>query len=81
MSARMRYNFSFLRGLMTDPAVQRVVQREADAIEARAQALGSQTRGDHQVGSSRYRAAVIAGYEPGATADRTRDVLLRSLDG
>lgn len=81
MSARIRYNFDFIRGLLTDPETQRVVLEEARKVDQKAIGQGSQTRVDVQSGPRRIRAAVIAGYEDGATAENTRRVLLGSLDG
>lgn len=78
--ARIRYNFNFIRGLLTDPETGRVVLAAARQMDAKATAQGSQTKVDYQAGGSRVRAAVIAGYENGATAENTRRVLLNSLD-
>ena len=81
MADRIRYNFKYIRGLAKDPKVQELVQEQAKRIASKADALGSGTRTDLEVGPRRVRGAVIAGYEPGATAENTRCVLLSSLDG
>lgn len=81
MSTRIRYNFDYIRGLLTDPETQRVVLEEARKVDQKAIGQGSQTRVDVQAGPRRVRAAVVAGYEDGATAENTRRVLLGSLDG
>lgn len=80
MATRIRYNFNAIRGLLTSPGALRTVVIAARKVEENAQSQGSQTRVDWQTGPNRARAAVIAGYEPGATAEKTRRVLIRSLD-
>ncbi|MFC9191440.1 hypothetical protein [Streptomyces cyaneofuscatus] len=78
--ARIRYNFDFIRSLATSEGAQRVVMEKARNIDAALRSAGVQTKVDAQSGPTRARAAVIAGYEPGATAERTRRNLLLSLD-
>ncbi len=78
--SRIRYNFDFIRSMTTLPETQRVVVAVARQVDAKAIAQGSQTKVDTQSGPNRVRAAVIAGYENGATAENTRRVLLNSLD-
>lgn len=80
MASRIRYNFNVIRGLLTDPATGREVLRKAHDMEAALNSAGVETKVDHQDGPNRFRAAVIAGYERGATAAGTRRNLLRALD-
>lgn len=80
MSARIRYNFNLIRGFLKSTETQRVLLETARKVEANAKSQGAGTRVDSQLGQRRARAAVIAGYERGATAESTRRVLLRSLD-
>ncbi|MFJ9318803.1 hypothetical protein [Streptomyces globisporus] len=80
MTARIRYNFDLIRSLTTSEGAQRVVLQKARDIDAALTSVGVQTRVDTQDGPNRARAAVIAGYEPGATAERTRRNLLLALD-
>jgi hypothetical protein len=76
---RLQYNFDFIRGLTSSEGAQRVVLAKARDIDAALRSVGVQTKVDHQAGT-RARAAVIAGYEDGATAEGTRRNLLLSLD-
>lgn len=78
--ARIRYNFDFIRSLTTSEGAQRVVLEKARAIDAALLSVGVQTKVDTQPGPNRARAAVIAGYEDGATAEGTRRNLLLALD-
>jgi hypothetical protein len=80
MSARIRYNFDAIRALPTSEGAQRVVLQKARDVDAALRSVGLETRVDTQSGPKRARAAVIAGYEDGATAERTRRNLLLALD-
>lgn len=80
MSTRMRYNFDAIRALSTSEGAQEAVMRKARDIDAALRSVGIQTKVDFQPGPNRARAAVIAGYEDGATAERTRRNLLLALD-
>lgn len=76
---RMRYNHNLIRSFLTDPATADVVMQAARDVES---GLGSvQSRVDIQNGPNRIRVAVIAGYEDGATAENTREALLRATGG
>lgn len=66
-----------IASLRTHPGVAARVRQVAEQIDT---ATPSESRIDEQT-DERYRAAVIAGYERGATAESTRDALLRGLDG
>jgi hypothetical protein len=77
---RIRYNFEFIRGLTSSEGAQRVVLAKARDIDAALRSVGVQTKVDVQAGPGRARAAVIAGYEDGATAEGSRRNLLLSLD-
>ena len=78
MSVRVVLNFPVIKEIPKSPGAQRVVVDQAQEMSAR---CDSDSRVDHAMEAERYRAAVIAGYEPGATAESTRDALLRALDG
>ncbi len=80
MSARIRYNFDAIRALPTSEGAQRVILAKARDVDAALRSVGLETRVDTQAGPTRARAAVIAGYEDGATAERTRRNLLLALD-
>ena len=77
---RMRYNFDAIRSLNTAERTQRAVLQKARDIDAALRSVGAQTKVDTQDGPNRARAAVIAGYEDGATAEGTRRNLLLALD-
>lgn len=77
---RMRYNFDFIRGLARSHQALSVVVNTGRKIDQAVQAQGGKTKFDFQGGDQRARAAVIAGYEDGATAESTRRMLLRALD-
>lgn len=79
-NVNIRYNWDFIRGLTTSEGAQRVVLQKARDIDAALMSAGVQTKVDVQDGPNRARAAVIAGYEDGATAEGTRRNLLLSLD-
>lgn len=78
--ARIRYNFDAIRALPTSEGAQRVVLQKARDVDAALRSVGAETRVDTQAGPHRARAAVIAGYEDGATAETTRRNLLLALD-
>lgn len=80
MSARIRYNFDAIRALPTSEGAYRVVMQKAHDVDAALRSVGVQTKVDGQHGDRRARAAVIAGYEDGATAEGTRRNLLLALD-
>ncbi|MFI7009971.1 hypothetical protein [Streptomyces sp. NPDC050145] len=73
---RVRINYEFINGLVHDAQVAQVVQDVARDVDA---ACASDSRVDWTDGLGRFRAAVIAGYEPGATAESTRRALLQAL--
>lgn len=76
---RIRMNFDLIRSYPATPEALALVERKAREIES---GLGDvQSRIDSQPGPNRARAAVIAGYEPGATAENTREALLRAMGG
>lgn len=77
---RLEINWRELHAFLTNDETSEEVTRITRAVDANATANGSQSRWDFAVGAERARGAVIAGYEDGATAENTRDVLLRSLD-
>ena len=78
--SRIRYNFNEIRGLLTAPGTKRYVLKKQRDVDAALQSVGVETRTDHQDGPNRVRAAVIAGYERGATAEGTRRNLLLAID-
>lgn len=77
---RMRYNFDLIRSYTRIPETERVILGKARDIDASLMSAGVKTRVDSAVGRKRVRAAVIAGYEDGATAEGTRRSLLLALD-
>jgi hypothetical protein len=77
---RLRYNFDFIRSLNTAEGTQRVIKQKAQDVDAALRSVNLQTRVDFQEGPNRARAAVIAGYEDNATAERTRFFLLKAID-
>jgi hypothetical protein len=80
MPDRIRYNFNAIRALPASPGAQRVVLQKARDVDDALRSVGAETRVDTQAGPTRARAAVIAGYEDGATAEITRRNLLLALD-
>lgn len=81
MADRITIKMSEIRKLLKLPEVDAEVIRIAGLVENRVTAQALQTRIDQKKGRKRMRAAVIAGYEDGATAENTRRALLRSMDG
>lgn len=81
MSARIRINWSVIHDLLKTDGIKEEVKKHTRRIDGNATGQGSQTRVDFSADGERARGAVIAGYENGATAENTRRVLLRSLDG
>lgn len=77
---RIRFNWDVVRSLPRTDGAGRVLEGVARRMDAAVSAEGGQARVDIEQGPTRYRAAVIAGYEDGATAENTRDQLLRALD-
>jgi hypothetical protein len=77
---RIRYNFDAIRALNTNPRLHAFLLKKAHDMGAALASAGVHTKVDAQPGPSRARAAVIAGYEDGATADGTRRNLLLALD-
>ncbi len=80
MAARVEFNWNQLKAILTAPRTASYVQQQTNRIAASASAE-SEVRTDMTFEGERVRGAVIAGYENGATAEHTREVLLRSLDG
>lgn len=78
--ARITYNFDMIRGLATLPRTHALMLQKARQVDDVLRSVGVETRVDAQAGPNRARAAVIAGYEDGATAERTRRNLLLALD-
>lgn len=76
MAARIRFNWDYILSLPRTPQTAAVVMRVARDVD---EACESDSRVDGADGSDRFRAAVIAGYEPGATAETTRRALLQAL--
>lgn len=74
---RLQISFDGILSLLVEPGVQAEIERITTAIDT---ATDSDSRVDYQTGM-RFRGAVIAGYEAGATAESTRDALVRGLDG
>lgn len=79
-TVRLVPNHQVIRDLMKSEGAQREVLRKARDIDAALGSVGVQTKVDTQVGPTRARAAVIAGYEENATAEGTRRNLLLSFD-
>ncbi len=77
---RIRYNFDMIRGLNTLPRTHALLLQKAHHVDAALRSVGAQTKVDAQPGPNRARAAVITGYEPGATAEGSRRNLLLALD-
>jgi hypothetical protein len=76
---RITYNFDFIRSLPNNIKTAHVVLNEANRMKSGIEGEGGEARVDSQFGGSRFRAAVIAGYEDGAHAENTRRQLLRNL--
>lgn len=77
---RIRYNFDFIRSLTTLPRTHALLLQKAHHVDAALSSAGAQNRVDAQSGPNRARAAVITGYEDGATAEGSRRNLLLALD-
>lgn len=80
MSSRIRVNWNAVHDLLKSQATADVIKGHTRSIDNQAKAQGSQTRVDFAIEGERARGAVIAGYENGATAEKTRRTLLNSLD-
>ncbi|WP_326792049.1 hypothetical protein OHA79_09615 [Streptomyces sp. NBC_00841] len=78
---RVRINWDVVHSLLKLPTTAAIIQEQTGHIDANVTALGLQSRRDFALEGERARGAVIAGYEDGATAERTRRMLLRSLGG
>ncbi|MCW7984090.1 hypothetical protein XF35_01790 [Streptomyces platensis subsp. clarensis] len=81
MADRLRVNLGEIFKILGSPETDAEVERVTRQVEQRVAAQGLQARVDLKKGPKRMRGAVIAGYEDGATAENTRQALLRSLDG
>jgi hypothetical protein len=81
MTNRVRINWDVVHSLLKLPATAAVIEEHTKRIDANVTALGVQSRRDFAMEGERARGAVIAGYEPTATAENTRRALLLSLDG
>lgn len=77
MTTRVEINYRELIKFLREPSRGPVL----DAAQRIDSATQSESRVDSDIGPERIRAAVIAGYERGATAESTRTALLRALDG
>lgn len=80
-NVRITYNFDFIRSLPKNVKAGHVVLAEANRMKSGVEGEGVEARIDYQADGSRFRAAVIAGYEETATAENTRKALLRNLGG
>lgn len=81
MAIRMEFNWDRINAILTAPRTASLIQHKTARIADAATAQGSEVRTDMTFEGERVRGAVIAGYEHGATAENTRDLLLRALDG
>lgn len=81
MSNRIRLDWEAINDFLKTPEMQSEIKRHTRRIDQNATQQGSQSRVDFSASGERARGAVIAGYEDGATAENTRRVLLRSLEG
>jgi len=79
-NVRIRFNFDQIRRLRVAPETHALVVDKARRMEAALQGMGAETKTDSQTGPNRARAAVITGYEPGATLETSRRNLLNALD-
>lgn len=80
MADRLDIKWNAIFGLLKNPGVAARTEEVARKIDATA-SRDTDTKFDSQMGDKRFRAAVIGGYEHGATAEHTRATLLRALDG
>ncbi|MFD5308185.1 MULTISPECIES: hypothetical protein [Streptomycetaceae] len=78
MANRIRVNWDAVHDLLKNQGTQDVIREHTRRID---QAVTGQSRVDFSAEGERARGAVIAGYEPGATAESTRAQLLQALDG
>lgn len=78
---RLRVDWDVVNDFLKTPEMQSEIKRLTREIDQNATQQGSQSRVDFSAQGERARGAVIAGYEDGATAENTRRVLLRSLNG
>lgn len=77
---RVRINWPVVHELLKAPGVQAEIKSQTRRIDQNAAAQGAQTKVDFAADGARPRGAVIAGYENDASAERTRRILLRSLE-
>lgn len=77
---RIRYNWSLIRSYPRSERAAEITLEIAHRIDKMVTESGCQSRVDIATGRNRVRAAVIAGYEDGATAENTRRVMLSALD-
>ncbi|MFJ9961075.1 hypothetical protein [Streptomyces avermitilis] len=80
MGNRIRIKWDVVHEILKSSEVSDVIKRHTRTIDGNVSAQGVQSRIDFAADGERARGAVIAGYEPGATAETTREALLRSLD-
>ena len=81
MADRLKMNFKALKAIPKSTEVQQLIREHTDRIAKKAEALGSGTKTDFEVGPKRVRGAVMAGYENSATAEKSRRNLLSAMDG
>ncbi|MET9425652.1 hypothetical protein ABZY06_33950 [Streptomyces sp. NPDC006540] len=81
MATRIRINWDVVHSMLKTPEMQEVIRKETREMDERVNAMDVQSRVDFSADGERARGAVIAGYEDGATAETTRDALLRALGG
>jgi len=81
MAARIRMNWNAVQDLLKAPATQELIKEKTRDIDRAVNGNGGRSRVDFSAEGERARGAVIAGYEPGATAESTRRQLLQALDG
>jgi hypothetical protein len=81
MAGRLRVNWTVVHDLLKTSDVQALIKDRTRDIDQAVARQGGQSRVDFSAEGERARGAVIAGYEPGATAASTRRQLLQALDG
>ncbi|AKY02158.1 hypothetical protein AVV13_gp09 [Streptomyces phage SF1] len=81
MANRLRINWNVVHDLLKNQETQEVIREHTRRIDRAVVGQGGQSRVDFSAEGERARGAVIAGYEPGATAESTRAQLLQALDG
>ena len=78
MADRIRVHWDVVHAMLKTAEMQEIIRKETREMDER---CASQSRVDFSADGERARGAVIAGYEDGATAESTRDALLRALGG